>query len=320
MSKQTRRNTLRRKQRPATPPPDDKAQASERPVRRGNTLIRRRWSNDPRETPAPVVKPQQPAKEEQPPPRRQHRSRRHSNESSHAPKLAPDTSDVWIRRTIKDRLSLSSVNPRLLLSGIKPPHIFQMLAGHVKEEKAPPPPPPPPPRRKRSPHKHKHRHRNRSPGGTPIRSTPRTPPADAGAKTREHEQVAYAMPTPTHIIIPNEVLQQSDHQGADLQLYEIDPTQQQQQQQGSDPVPQGLCSIVASRAIPLACIDRKHRLSTASGDDDSSGSNVVRVLKVLGRMNSSTDISANVAQSSPMLVTVARNGSITSEASLLPRR
>ncbi|KAJ2902467.1 hypothetical protein GGI21_004554 [Coemansia aciculifera] len=37
-------------------------------------------------------------------------------------------------------------------------------------------------------------------------------------------------------------------------------------------------------------------------------------------MNSSTDISANVAQSSPMLVTVARNGSITSEASLLPRR
>ncbi|KAJ2440163.1 hypothetical protein GGF42_007718 [Coemansia sp. RSA 2424] len=149
-------------------------------------------------------------------------------------------------------------------------------------------------------------------------------PVDAGAGNREqqelplaaaptYEPIVYSMPTPTHIIIPSDVMQQSS-QGADLQLYEVNPVAPQLQ--GPDPACQGQGDLVASRAIPLVYADRKHRLSTASGDDDS---HLVRVYKVLGRVSSSMDIGADVAQS-PMLVTVARNGSITSETSSMPRR
>ncbi|KAJ2015411.1 hypothetical protein IWW57_005688, partial [Coemansia sp. S610] len=62
--------------------------------------------------------------------------------------------------------------------------------------------------------------------------------------------------------------------------------------------------------------DRKHRLSTASGDDDS---HPVHVYKVLGRVTSSLESGSNMAQS-PVLVTVSRNGSVTSEVSLAHRR
>ncbi|KAJ2881511.1 hypothetical protein H4R27_004039 [Coemansia aciculifera] len=377
-------NTLRRKQRSDVPlvTPTQVQQPGD-PVRRGNTLVRRRRSNPatasnpvtvattrktevPRETRVSAVK--QPHKPQPV------KARRHSHNQEHhepAPTDTRDTSDVWIRRTIKDRLSLSSVNPRLLLSGIKPPHLLQVLTGHVKPKEEPRPPPPPPPAQSKRPHRHRHhehrhrhrstgeahkrpvppipmptpavanadagaevrehRHRHRTTGGAQKRPVPPIPVrksvvADAGASARVHEQqepllsatpllepIAYSMPTPTHIIIPSEIMQQTS-QDADLQLCEVSPVELPQQ--GTNPVHDGQASLVATRAVPLVYADRKHRLSTASGDDDS---HIVRVYKVLGRVNSTLDSGTNVAQS-PMLVTVSRNGSITSEVSLMPRR
>ncbi|KAJ2827789.1 hypothetical protein FBU31_003081, partial [Coemansia sp. 'formosensis'] len=125
--------------------------------------------------------------------------------------------------------------------------------------------------------------------------------------------MAYNMPTPTHIIIPSEVMQQTN-QAADLQLCEVNPIEMPQP--GSDVAHNGQTSFVASRVVPLVYADRKHRLSTASVDDDS---HPVRVYKVLGRVNSTLDSGSNVAQS-PILVTMPRSGSITSEVSLMPRR
>ncbi|KAJ2062368.1 hypothetical protein GGI17_002486 [Coemansia sp. S146] len=377
-------NTLRRKQRSDVPPvtPTQVQQPGD-PIRRGNTLVRRRRSNPatasnpvavattrkaevPRETRVSAVK--QPHKPQPV------KVRRHSHNHEHhepAPADTRDTSDVWIRRTIKDRLSLSSVNPRLLLSGIKPPHLLQVLTGHVKPKEEPRPPPPPPPAQSKRPHRHRHhehRHRHRSTGEPHKRAVPPIPMptpavanADAGAEVREHrhrhrttggaqkrpvppipvrrsvvadvgasagvheqqepllsatpllEPIAYSMPTPTHIIIPSEIMQQTS-QDADLQLCEVSPVELPQQ--GTNPVHDGQPSLVATRAVPLVYADRKHRLSTASGDDDN---HIVRVYKVLGRVNSTLDSGTNVAQS-PMLVTVSRNGSITSEVSLMPRR
>ncbi|KAJ2252151.1 hypothetical protein GGI13_003448 [Coemansia sp. RSA 455] len=364
-------NTLRRKQRSDVPPvtPTQVQQPGD-PVRRGNTLVRRRRSNPATASNPTAVAttrkaevPRETRAAKQPHKPQSVKARRHSHEHHEpAPTIAPDTSDVWIRRTIKDRLSLSSVNPRLLLSGIKPPHLLQVLTGHVKPKEEPHPPPPPAQSKRSHRHRHRHRstgdphkrpvppiptskpvvtnanaevrehrHRHRSKGGAHKRPLPPIPvrtsvvaDVDAGTGALEQQEprlsatpvlepAAYSMPTPTHIIIPSEIMQQTS-QDADLQLCEVSPVDPPQQ--GSNPVHDRQPSLVATRAVPLVYADRKHRLSTASGDDDS---HLVRVYKVLGRVNSTLDSGTNVAQS-PMLVTVSRNGSITSEVSLMPRR
>ncbi|KAJ2475419.1 hypothetical protein EV174_005284, partial [Coemansia sp. RSA 2320] len=261
-------------------------------------------------------------------------------------------SDVWVRRTFKDRLSLNSISPRMLFQGFKPPQFLQLLAGHKQPKSSARPASLAPSSKSKHSRRHRHRHRHRHHSSSkgvavaaaavssrrksvqqmamPVPMVLNTKsviseqepnmampvfiqplPGTTLQPTHELDNFRFSMPTPTHAIISSEAMDQLQHGGTDLQLCELDVDKLQQASDSARIRGQ----IVASRAVPPTNADRKHRLSTASGDDDSHPGQVFRVL---GRMNSGVDMGANAPQS-PVLVTVARNGSITSERSLLPR-
>ncbi|KAJ2818028.1 hypothetical protein IWW50_005961, partial [Coemansia erecta] len=187
-----------------------------------------------------------------------------------------DTSDVWQRRTVKDKLSLNSVRPRTLFEGVELPRFLKALSGHADAV----PKKPRPASKKR----------------TRTRSLKRRPRSHQGPRTPGR----IVMPEPAVIESPNPAVQFTDPASPQVQMPM--PTHFT-----ADGVPD---SQDAGHLQPPP--DQSNRVSVASADDEA---HPPQVFQVLERRNTNRGHKANQPSDaiSPVLVTIARDGSIVSD-------
>ncbi|KAJ2801679.1 hypothetical protein H4R20_003582 [Coemansia guatemalensis] len=215
-----------------------------------------------------------------------------------------DSSDAWTRMPTKSKPSRSSDRSHSLFQGVSMPHFLGVLCGQEKPSK----PPSKPQKRKkaRSRHSSKHRtHRKDSVADKADKAAVQMPmpeaPANVGADTSGSQTVHFShppdslaqdsnavrMPTPVHFV-------------GDGMPYAPTATDPGNPQDSSGDPSQAYAST-----------SRRNRVSTASGDEDGQP----QVFQVLGRRN--TQRSRHTAKTSdaisPVLVTIARDGSIVSD-------
>ncbi|KAJ2618011.1 hypothetical protein H4S08_000091 [Coemansia sp. RSA 1365] len=219
-----------------------------------------------------------------------------------------NSSDMHTRAPTKDKLSLSPVRSRSLLQGVDMPHLFDILCGqekpskkHSRTHKK---------EKSRSYHRSKHRthqkdHAAKKANKPAVKLTDSETPDNAGADVSCSQTARFSHS-------PNSLAQSSNafrmpmpvHFGSeDMSYAHTDVTSGNLQDNSGDP-------------YQVKDTTRHNRISTASGDEDGQP----QVFQVLGRRN--TQRSRHIAKTSdavsPVLVTIARDGSIVSDLTSRP--
>ncbi|KAJ2300529.1 hypothetical protein IWW54_006323, partial [Coemansia sp. RSA 2705] len=195
-----------------------------------------------------------------------------------------DTSDVWMRRSIKDKLSLNPVRPRTVFDGVELPGFLKALRRHSSDKTAD----------RRSSRKNDKKHaRHRS-----LKRRPRSrrdAPTPAGA----------AMPEPDIAVSTDPTVRFSEP---------LSPEQEQRAQPVRMPIP---THFTADGDSLQALAGQSNRVSVASADDEAQPP---KVYQVLGRRNTGRSHKANQPSDamSPVLVTIGRDGSIISDLASRP--
>ncbi|KAI9468774.1 hypothetical protein LPJ78_003922 [Coemansia sp. RSA 989] len=259
----------------STPVPSDEAHpqlGQKRP-----TLTRRRSSPETSAHPPAESKPLR--NEHRPHPRRIHVD-------------LHDSSDVWMRRPTKDKLSLNPVRPRMLFRGVELPQFLKIFSSHANSDAE----------RSKS-HKSKKKH-------TRPRSLKRRP-RNRHSAANPPEQVA--MPVPQVFESASQAVRFSEPLSV--------PERERRSPPPRMPIPAHFTTQAAADGTQEQTGTSDHlqpnhqpsnRVSVASVDDEN---HAARVFQVLERRNTGRSHKASQPSdaASPVLVTITRGGSIVSE-------
>ncbi|KAJ2453051.1 hypothetical protein EV183_002480 [Coemansia sp. RSA 2336] len=259
----------------STPVPNDEAQPQLRKKR--PTLTRRRSSPETSAHPPAESRPQR---------HEHHPHHRRIHVDLH------DSSDVWMRRSTKDKLSLNPVRPRMLFRGVELPQFLKIFSSHANSDAE----------RSKSPKSQKKRARPRS-----LKRRPRN----------RHS----AADRPEHVAMPVPQVFESDSQAVRFSEPLSIPERERRSPPPRMPIPEHFTAQAAAggtheQTDPGDHLQAGHqpsnRVSVASADDENHAS---RVFQVLERRNTGRNHKANQPSdaASPVLVTITRGGSIVSE-------
>ncbi|KAJ2077795.1 hypothetical protein H4R24_004915, partial [Coemansia sp. RSA 988] len=218
-----------------------------------------------------------------------------------------DSSDTRIRKPTKEKSSMSSDRSHSLFQSSDMPHFLSVLCGREKPSKSHPKTH----KKKKTRSHHSSKHRSHRKGNATDKTADKTDkmavqmsmpevPGNAGADPRDSQSVHFShppsslaqgsnavhMPTPVHYASDGVPYAPTAADHRNLQDSSVDPFQ-------------------------TDAATRRNRVSTASGDEDGQ----LQVFQILGRRN--TQHSRHAAKTSdaisPVLVTIARDGSIISD-------
>ncbi|KAJ1856104.1 hypothetical protein GGH12_003048 [Coemansia sp. RSA 1822] len=245
----------------------DTAPLDAQPKHKGPVLMRRRSSPETSAKVRPV-----PAKDRPAPARHKTGSQRRQPKQPRRVYIdLRDSSDVWLRRSVKDKLSLNPVRPRTLFQGVELPRFLKALSGHSDSE-------------------HRTSHARKK-----TRSLKRRPRSRQGTHT------------PNVVVMPEPVLD-SPHQTVRFS----EPASPLVRM----PIPTHFTADGVPDTDPASSLlvdpAPSNRISIASADDDAQ---THRVFQVLERRNTRRGHTASQPSDamSPILVTIARDGSIISD-------
>ncbi|KAJ1724991.1 hypothetical protein LPJ53_000780 [Coemansia erecta] len=287
-----------------------------------------------------------------------------------------DTSDVWQRRSVREKMSLSSIRPRTFLHDLEPPRFVRLLFGHHgdKRDKRN--------RKGKSKSKnktkkkdvesgsgsgeqslrgHRQRHRRRrspQPSGTPKRRTHGGSGRDGKRKrATSTPAISSPMPMPMPMPIPPANLSADDstvtsatceptvqfvHPLDDGRSSSILAAAAASSTKMQMPVPKHMVVEEIARAptgsiLQLGQLQKRIRRNDPSqqksvrvsagstydneNEEDDSRQQQLRIYRVLGRKSGCRDLGAKVdgdRQLTPVLVTIARDGSIVSDTTSRP--
>ncbi|KAJ2847106.1 hypothetical protein IWW36_004020, partial [Coemansia brasiliensis] len=204
-----------------------------------------------------------------------------------------DSSDVWMRRSTKDKLSLNPVRPRMLFRGVELPQFLKIFSSHANSAKA---------ERSKS-HKSKKK---------------RTRPRSLKRRPRNRHSAA---DTPEQVAMPEPHVFESSSQAVRFSEPLSIPERERRSPPPRMPIPAHFTTQVAAadtqgQTGPGDHLQANHqpsnRASVASADDEN---HTARVFQVLERRNTGRSHKANQPSdaASPVLVTITRGGSIVSE-------
>ncbi|KAJ2229281.1 hypothetical protein IWW45_006262 [Coemansia sp. RSA 485] len=238
-----------------------------------------------------------------------------------------DTSDVWQRRSVKEKMSLGSIRPSSFLRGVDPPWFMRALFDHSNDKSKS--------KKNKSKsksrskdsatdrsarHKHRHHSNKRSDKNSKPQISPPIPmpmPAafatDSSAATSGSREPTVQflqpmddsahvketpMPMPTHTSVPRRMVLEEIARAPASAVLQLGQVRQISSKGGSS----------------------KHNSHTsmASADDDNQQ---LRIYKVLGRKPAVRNLHSRVnsdKQISPVLVTIARDGSVISDLASRP--
>ncbi|KAJ2161306.1 hypothetical protein GGF46_001567 [Coemansia sp. RSA 552] len=207
-----------------------------------------------------------------------------------------DSSDTWKRRSIREKLSLNPIRPRAIFQGAELPHFLRALCGDQQKSAAQP----------------------EARGKTSTRSQQRTLKRRVpNKKPKEHRLAEVTVPLPEAQVATG---------AQTVRFSQLDAPQQPGEAavHVHMPIPthftaDGRPVVSAGRSLPVSRavsspgdIGRSNRVSMASVEEENPAP---QVFQVLGRRNTCRSHRANKSSNaiSPVLVTIARDGSIVSD-------
>ncbi|KAJ2228332.1 hypothetical protein EV180_002035 [Coemansia sp. RSA 518] len=246
----------------------DAAPLDAQPRHKGTVLMRRRSSPATPAKARPVSAKDRPApaRHKTGPQRRRHKQPQRVYIDLH------DSSDVWLRRSVRDKLSLNPVRPRTLFQGVELPRFLKALSGHSDSE-------------------HRTSHARKK-----TRSLKRRPRSRQGT----HTPNAVVMPEPVVLDSPHQTVRFSEPASPLVRM----------------PIPTHFTADGVPDTDPgsnlLVDPAPSNRISVASADDDAHAPQVFQVLERRNTRRGHTASQPSDAMS-PVLVTIARDGSIVSD-------